>query len=292
MLSYVEPLYRPPSEADSLIFQVTIGCSFNKCSFCDMYRTKSYVERKWEEIELEINYAAKHYTDTKRVFLADGDALNLSTERMLQVLKHLYKSFPNLERVSCYAMPKNLLQKSEQELKSLKDSGLTLFYVGIETGSNTILKKVTKGATAKGTIDGCLKAKRAGINLSCMVILGLGGKTYTEEHARETVRVVSSICPDYLGLLTLYLETGVKEEFLAKFGEPFIPLNDIEVLDEVEILVKQIDAKRPIVFRANHASNAYLLKGTLPADRDRLLDTIAALKSRPELARPNMLRRF
>jgi coproporphyrinogen III oxidase-like Fe-S oxidoreductase len=257
-----------------------------------MYRSKEYIERTWKEIEPEINYAAKNFPDTRRIFLADGDALNLSTERLLQILKHLYASFPQLERVSIYAMPKNLLQKSEDELRSLQKAGLTLFYVGIETGSDILLKKVTKGATAKGMIDGCLKAKRAGIDLSCMIILGIGGKTYTEEHARETAHVVSMISPNYLGALTLYLETGVKEEFLTKFGEPFIPLDDPELLDELELLIQNMDAQTPIVFRTNHASNAYMLKGTLPADKDTLLTAIAGLKSHPEVSRPKMLRRF
>ncbi len=292
MFSYVEPLYRPPSEADSMIFQVTIGCSFNRCSFCDMYRSKEYVERTWEEIEPEINYAVKHFPDTRRVFLADGDALNMSTERLLQIVNHLYTSFPQLEHMSCYAMPKNLLQKSEEELRSLRAAGLTLFYIGIETGSDLLLKKVTKGATARGIIDGCLKAKHAGMNLSCMIILGLGGKKYTEEHVRETAKVVSKISPDYLGALTLYLETGVKDEFMKKFGEPFMPLDDIEVLNELEQLLRQIDTQDPIIFRANHASNPYLLKGTLPADKDELLNNIAILKANPDLARPKMLRRF
>jgi coproporphyrinogen III oxidase-like Fe-S oxidoreductase len=257
-----------------------------------MYRSKDYIERTWEEIEHEINYAAKNYPDTHRVFLADGDALNLSTERLLQILNHLYASFPRLERVSIYAMPKNLLQKSEDELRSLQKAGLTLFYVGIETGSDILLKKVTKGAVAKGIIGGCLKAKRAGIDLSCMIILGIGGKTYTQEHARETAKVVSKISPNYLGALTLYLETGVKEEFLTKFGEPFIALGDPELLDELELLIQNIDAQTPVVFRTNHASNAYMLKGTLPADKDTLLTTIAGLKSHPEISRPKMLRRF
>ena len=292
MFSYVEPLYRPPSEAGSMIFQVTVGCSFNKCSFCDMYRSKEYIERTWEEIEPEINYTAKNYPDTRRIFLADGDALTLSTERLLQILKHLYASFPQLERVSIYAMPKNLLQKSEDELRSLQKAGLTLFYIGIETGSDKLLKKVTKGATAKGMIDGCLKAKRAGIDLSCMIILGLGGKTYSEEHARETAQVVSKISPNYLGALTLYLETGVKDEFLTKFGEPFIPLDDPELLDELELLIRNLDAQTPVVFRTNHASNAYMLKGTLPVDKEALLAKISGLKSNPEASRPKMLRRF
>src|SRR5574341_2583529 len=143
MLSYDYPLYRPPSEADSLIFQVTLGCSFNVCSFCNMYRTKEYRERPWGEIKTEIDLAAKHIPDSRRIFLADGDALNLSTERMLQILHYLYQKFPKLERVSCYAMPKNLLEKSHTDLKKLRAAGLAMFYVGIESGSDIILKKVT-----------------------------------------------------------------------------------------------------------------------------------------------------
>jgi len=292
MFSYVEPVYRPPSEANSLIFQVTIGCSFNKCSFCDMYRNKEYSERKWEDIKEEIDFAAKHLPDTGRIFLADGDALNMSTDKLTQILDYLYKSFPSLERVSCYAMPKNLWEKSDEELQTLLKAGLTMFYLGIESGSNTILKKVTKGATAQGIIDACLKAKRNNFVLSCMIILGLGGRTHTEEHIRETARVVNATSPDYLGALSLYLETGVKEEFLTKFKEPFIPLNDDELLDEVKRLVEQIDSPSPIVFRANHASNAYLLGGTLPKEKDKILDKISAIKTHPELARPKEVRRF
>jgi radical SAM superfamily enzyme YgiQ (UPF0313 family) len=292
MFSYAEPVYRPPSEANSLIFQVTVGCSFNKCSFCDMYRNKEYMERKWEDIREEIDLASRHLPETRRIFLADGDALNLSAERLVQILEYLYRSFPLLERVSCYAMPKNLWEKSDEELKTLHKAGLSMLYLGIESGSNTILKKVTKGATAQGIIDACLKAKRNNFTLSCMIILGLGGKTYTEEHIRETAHVVNEISPDYLGALSLYLETGVKQEFLTKFKEPFIPLNDAELLDEVRRLVEQIDSPHRIVFRANHASNAYLLGGTLPEEKQKILNKISALKARPELARPKEVRRF
>src|SRR5690349_7495206 len=131
-LAYDYPLYRPPSEANSLIFQVTLGCSFNKCSFCNMYRTKEYSERKWEDIRTEIDMMAKFYPDTRRIFLADGDALNMSKDGLVQILQYLYQKFPNIERVSCYAMPKNLLQKNDEELKALRAAGLHMFYVGIE----------------------------------------------------------------------------------------------------------------------------------------------------------------
>jgi radical SAM superfamily enzyme YgiQ (UPF0313 family) len=292
MFSYVEPVYRPPSEADSLIFQVTIGCSFNKCSFCDMYRSKVYSERKWEEIKAEIDIASEHLAGTRRIFLADGDALNLSTERLVQILDYLYNSFPSLERVSCYAMPKNLWEKSDEELQFLRKAGLKMFYLGIESGSNTVLRKVTKGATAQGIVDACLKGKRNGFIMSCMIILGLGGRTYTEEHIRETARVVSAISPDYLGALSLYIENNVREEFLTKFKEEFIPLSDAELLDEVRRLVEQIEPDSPVVFRVNHASNPYLLGGTLPDDKQKILQTIAALKNHPDLARPKEIRGF
>jgi len=146
MLNYDYPLYRPPSEADSLIFQVTVGCSFNECSFCDMYRSKEYSEKSWEEVKLEIDMMVKQFPDTKRIFLADGDALNLSSDYMIQITKYLKEQFPNLERISCYAMPMNLLKKTTEELQKMRQAGLDMLYLGIESGSDIILKKVTKGA--------------------------------------------------------------------------------------------------------------------------------------------------
>jgi radical SAM superfamily enzyme YgiQ (UPF0313 family) len=289
---YDYPLYRPPSEANSMIFQVTLGCSFNKCSFCNMYRTKEYAERPWEEIKAEIDMAAKFYPDTKRVFLADGDAFNLSKDRMIQVLNYLYGKFPALERVSCYAMPMNLLKKKDDELAEMKAAGLDMLYIGIESGSDIVLKKVTKGATYRTIVQACQKARRYGYILSCMVILGLGGKTYTREHSTDTARILSETTPDYVGALTLYLEEGVYDEFMTKFGEPFVPLDDGEVLDELERLVADFSTETPVVFRANHASNVYSIGGTMPADRDKVLALIRNLKSHPEMLKPKFLRRF
>ena len=147
MLNYDAPLYRPPSEANSLIFQVTLGCSFNQCSFCDMYRSKEYSERTWDEVKQEIDMMAKMMPDTKRVFLADGDAINLSTEYMLKILKYIREKFSSIERISCYAMPSNLLKKTPEDLQKLFEAGLDMLYLGIESGSDIVLKKVTKGAT-------------------------------------------------------------------------------------------------------------------------------------------------
>jgi radical SAM superfamily enzyme YgiQ (UPF0313 family) len=291
-LAYDYPLYRPPSEANSMIFQVTLGCSFNKCSFCNMYRTKEYIERPWEEIKYEIDMTAKFYPETRRVFLADGDALNLSTDRMIQILQYIISKFPHLERIACYAMPKNILQKKDDDLRELKASGLDMMYVGIESGNDIILKKVTKGATYKTILQSCQKAKDHGFILSCMVILGLGGKTYTKEHIVDTASILSETSPDYVGALTLHLEEGVYHEFMNKFGEPFIPVDDMDILEELEMLITNFEPNRPVIFRANHASNVYSIGGTLPEDRDKILDLIKGLKSHPEMLKPQVLRRF
>jgi radical SAM superfamily enzyme YgiQ (UPF0313 family) len=291
-LGYDYPLYRPPSEANSVIFQVTLGCSFNKCSFCNMYRTKEYSERSWEEIKNEIDLVSKSYPQTEKIFLADGDALNLSTSRLVQILDYLKGKFPNLDRISCYAMPKNLLQKSSDELDLLNTRGLNMFYVGIETGHDAVLKKITKGATAKSIIEACKRAKKSGFILSCMVILGIGGKKYSVEHIKETARVVSEVSPNFLAALTLILEDGVYDEFMQKFGEKFEPLDDTSILDELEILVSNIKPSTSVVFRANHASNVYSIGGNLPDDKDKILSLVRNLRGHPELLKPKVLRRF
>ena len=285
-------MYRPPSEGKSLIFQVTLGCSFNECSFCDMYRSKEYSERSWEEVKGEIDLMAKQVPDTTRIFLADGDALNLSTDYMIKIVEYLYKNFPELERVSCYAMPMNILKKTPDELKRMNAAGLNMLYLGIETGSDIILKKITKGATSATIIRACRKAIETGFTLSCIMILGLGGRNYSKEHIKETARVVNESSPHYLGTLTLILETGVKEEFLTKFDEPFHEINDEEALAELHDLVEQINVKEEMVFRANHGSNAYNIAGTFPDEKEMMLRKISWYKDHPEQIRPQGFRAF
>lgn len=292
LLNYDYPLYRPPSEAKSLIFQVTLGCSFNKCSYCDMYRTKEYQERPWDEIRMEIDMAARHMPETRRIFLADGDALNLSTQNLVQILDYLRSKFPVLERVSCYAMPKNILEKSPEDLAKLRGAGLDMFYIGIETGSDIILKKITKGATSQTIIKACQKAKDAGYTISCMVILGLGGKEYSKEHIEGTARILSVTAPHYVGALTLHLDGSIREEFLAKFREPFVPIDDADALDELESLISGIDPATPVVFRANHGSNAYPIGGTFPQERQAMLDKVSYLRQHPDMCRPVGFRGF
>ena len=292
MLNYDAPLYRPPSEAKSLIFQVTLGCSFNECSFCDMYRSKEYSERSWEEVKAEIDLMAKTMPKTTRIFLADGDALNLSTDYMIQIVEYIYQKFPNLERVSCYAMPMNLLKKTSEDLDRMNKAGLNRLYLGIETGNDIILKKVTKGATQKTMIKACKKAKDAGFTLSCMVILGLGGSKYTKENAVDTAKVINAVEPDYVGALTLYLENGIKEEFLTKFEGEFERLTDSQAIDELELFISEIDVANEIIFRANHGSNAYNVGGTFPQNKMEMLEKIAWMKKHPEVVRPQGLRGF
>ena len=291
-LGYDYPLYRPPSEANSIIFQVTLGCSFNKCSFCNMYRTKEYSERPWEEIKSEIDVVSKSFPQTERIFLADGDAINLDSEKLIQILDYIKENFPNLKRISCYAMPKNLLQKSPDELKLLNSKGLDMLYIGIETGNDILLKKITKGATSKSIIDACNRAKKSGFIISCMIILGIGGKKYSKEHMTETARVVSDVSPNFLAALTLIIEDGVYDEFMKKFNEPFETLDDTMILDELELLLNNINPISPIVFRANHASNVYSIGGNLPEDKEKMLVLVRSLKEHPELLKPKVLRRF
>lgn len=292
MLNYDAPLYRPPSEAQSLIFQVTLGCSFNECSFCDMYRSKEYSERPWEEIKSEIDMMARYMPETKRVFLADGDALNLDSEYMIKIVKYIREKFANIQRISCYAMPMNILKKTPDELKKMNQAGLDMFYLGIESGSDTVLKKVTKGAVAKTIIKSVNKAKDAGYIMSCMVILGLGGKKYSEDHITGTAQVISACSPNYVGALTLYLENGIKEEFLEKYQGEFERIDDDESLDELYDLVKQIETNDDIIFRVNHGSNAYTVKGTFPQDKQDMLTKIDWMRQHPEVVRPQGLRGF
>ena len=275
-----------------MIFQVTLGCSFNECSFCDMYRSKEYGERPWGQVKSEIDAMARAFPATRRVFLADGDALNLDSGNMVRILRHLRSSFARLERVSCYAMPMNLLKKTPGELARIREAGLDMLYVGVESGADEVLRRVTKGALAATIVRACAKARGAGYALSCMVILGLGGKKYSGQHVRGTAEVLSAVKPDYVGALTLYMENGTKDEFLQKYGGQFERISDEEAVGELEGLVAGIETDRDIVFRSNHGSNAYTVGGTLPRDRGAMLERIAWMREHPEAVRPQGLRGF
>lgn len=257
-----------------------------------MYRTKFYQERSLEEIKSEIDLISKYQPLTEKIFLADGDALNLKTERLVEILDHLNLKFNNLRRISCYAMPKNLMQKKGSELERLRDRGLSMLYVGIESGNDVVLQKVTKGASSSMIIESCNKALNHEFTLSCMVILGLGGRTYSDAHISDTATVMSQISPHYLAALNLQLDETVRGEFMSKFGEPFFWLTDLEILDELERLTVLFDPARQVIFRANHSSNVYSIGGSLPSERSKLQRLIHELKNHPEMLRPRIVRRF
>lgn len=270
---YTYPLFRPPAEGNNVIVQVTYGCSYNNCSFCSMYKDKKFQTRNLEDIYKDIDLLASNYPTASRVFLADGDALTLDTKTLLQILQYLNKSFVKLRRVSLYASAQNILSKSEDELKSLYKNNLKLVYFGIETGDNTVLKKITKGVSKEDMIEALNKVSASGIKTSATVILGLAGKNYTQQHIKNTADIINKTTINYLSTLQLGLEDDVIEKFYKHFDD-FIPLNDLETLDEQKRFIEQINPTNQVIFRSNHASNALHLKGTLPKDKERLLEEL------------------
>ena len=290
MLNYDMPLYRPPSEAENLIIQATLGCSFNQCSFCSMYRQKQYLARPLETLFQEIQQAAHQWPDAHRVFLADGDALALPTEHLITILRALASALPRLTRVSCYATPSNILHKSPQELMQLRKNGLRLLYLGIESGSDPILKKITKGATRRGINEAMTKASQSNLKVSGTVILGLGGSRYWQEHIDGTLELLNSAPITYLSTLQLYLDEGIREEFQRKYGESFEMPDDRAILMEQQRLISGLSPPQPIIFRSNHASNALALAGNLPRDREKLLNQIEAALAGERSLRPPHLR--
>lgn len=290
MINYDMPLYRPPSEGNNLIIQATIGCSFNQCSFCSMYKQKHYQPRPLEQVFADIDRTAAVWPDVQRVFLADGDALTLPTEQLLKILQHLERVFPCLARVSSYATPANIRRKTLAELEELRGHRLTLLYFGIESGCDLILKKITKGATSRSIADSMHKVRAAGMKLSSTVVLGLGGEDYWREHIDGTVALLNQAPSTYISTLQLYLEPIVEQEFADKFGEPFKPQDDWGILAEQERLISNLEPPSPVVFRSNHASNALALAGNLPKDRERLLADIHGVMRGGKGIRPTFLR--
>jgi radical SAM superfamily enzyme YgiQ (UPF0313 family) len=270
---YTTPVFRPPSEANSFILRVTRGCAHNKCTFCAMYKDVPFSVCPDEEINGQIQLAA-HYAcqQVRRIFLADGDALILPTDKLLHLLEVLYGTFPNLQRVTSYAGPKDILRKSDEELLALRNAGLKMLYFGLETGDTQLLQRIRKGVTAEEAIAAGQKVVRSGMKLSMMVIAGLGGAAGSEQHATETGKAVSAIMPDMLSVLTLRLYKGT--EMLKQFEEgEFELLSPAGLAQEVHTMLEHVhfDGARHCLFRSNHISNYVALKGTLPKDRERLL---------------------
>ena len=275
MLEYDYPLFRPPAEANNLIIQVTLGCSYNNCSFCSMYKSKNYKVRDLDDVYKDIDILALTYPNANKVFLADGDALSLESEHLLTLLQYLQNSFQKLRRVSVYASSQNILSKSEQELEMLCRNKLNLIYYGIETGSKLMLKKITKGVSQNDIIVSLNKASNAGMKVSATVILGIGGEKYSKEHIEETAKIVNTTRVNYLSTLQLGLEDDVKDNFYKHFSD-FTSLDDSQILQEQKRFLELLNPANKIIFRSNHASNALHLSGTIPKDKKRLLKEIAA----------------
>lgn len=288
-MRYYGDVYRPPSEAYSLIVQVTYGCSHNTCAFCSMYKNKRFALRPMEEILEDFKEAAARYgKNVKRIFLADGDALIRKTEDLLLILDEVRKLFPNLERTTSYASPASLLLKSQEELSELKEHGLEMVYLGLESGCNEVLKKIQKGYLAEEIVQAGCKARKAGMKLSVTAISGLGSRELSKKHALETAKAFSAMNPEYIGILTLEVIEGTPMYDWTREGS-FELLNPVEILEETKTLVQNLDSPGSI-FRANHASNYLPLKGTFNQDREMILEQIKMAKEGQIALRPEWSR--
>ena len=282
MIRHEGRVYRPPSEAESLILQATIGCSFNECSFCGMYRDKRFRVRKLDELCEEIDWAARELGDVQKVFLADGDALVAKASFLAALLEKLREAFPRLRRVSCYASPQALAVRSIEEMTTLRELGLTLYYLGIESGHDTVLERLVKGVDAAEMIRVARKAGEAGVKLSTMILLGAGGRELSKDHARESARVVNAIQPRFVSTLVMTPVEGTPLWDEARRGE-VDELAPIELARELRTFLAALELEGT-VFRSNHASNYLALAGSLPRDRDSLVAALDAGLADPDQA--------
>jgi hypothetical protein len=290
--TYDMPLYRPPSEGDNLILQATLGCGHNACTFCSMYRSKTYTVRPLDAVIADMEAAAAVWPDANRVFLADGDALRLPADHLMVLLEALADRFPRLARVSCYATPGDILRKTEAELETLRAAKLSLLYLGVESGEAETLKRIAKGATPESIARALTRARKAGMKVSATVILGLAGRGRWREHAEATAALITLSPPTYLSTLQLHLEPVQKGAFLDRQEEGFEFQDDLGVLSELEVLLEQLAPSRPVIFRSNHASNALPLAGNLPKDGPRLVTQVRAARKSLGRLRPEWARRL
>jgi len=285
-IQYVEPLFRPPSEARSLIFQVTNGCSWNRCTYCEMYTDpqKKFRPRAESDVLAEIRACAAQGLQPRRVFLADGDALVLSMRRLRNILGKIRSELPSVSRISSYCLPSNLKHKSNEDLQELESLGLKLIYVGAESGDDRVLRNVDKGETYATTADALIRASVAGIKTSVMILNGIGGKELSRQHALASARLVNETQPDYLATLVLTFYKG-REKFAAGFDNQFNELDTVDLCEEMKILIETTKLKSTI-FRSDHASNQMILNGVLGKDKQRLLhqidQSIAYFRDHPE----------
>ncbi len=290
MIRYEGDLYRPPSEAESLILQVTLGCSYNRCTFCGMYRDKRFRVRSLAELRGEIEWARDHLRGVRRVFLADGDALIAKAELLEGLLDALHEAFAGLHRVSVYASPQALAVRSVEEMARLREKGLSLYYLGVESGDDRVLAALNKGVDGAEMVRVARKASEAGVKLSTMILLGAGGREFSLDHARASARVINAIAPRFVSTLVVSPLPGTPlGEQLAR-GE-FEELSPLELAHELRAFLADLELEGAI-FRSNHASNYLALAGTLPRDKERLLGSLDRVLAHPERARfiPDRLR--
>ena len=283
LVRYDEPLFRPPSEADSFILQATLGCSWNACTFCAMYRGKRYQVKPLDEVLADISEASARYSeDVRHVFVADGDPLAMSLEHWEPILLALAAAFPRLRRVSTYATARNLLEKSPEELKRLRTLGLSLLYIGPESGDEETLRRLAKGASAAEHMDAARKAREAGLEQSLIFLLGAGGRERSEEHARASGRLATAMDPRFLSTLTLTVVPGTPLARLEQQGRFELP--EVQgLLTELRWFIEEAHPSAAI-FRSDHASNYLPIGGRLPRDRASILAAIDQAL-RPEWAR-------
>ena len=284
-IRYIEPVYRPPSEAESLILPVTDGCSWNHCTFCEMYTApqKKFHARPEEETLETIRRLGEHPHGraARRVFLSDGDAMVLSTRRLLAVLTAIREHLPGVHRVSSYCLPRNLRKKSVEELKELADAGLKLVYVGAESGDDTVLERINKGETFESTCEGLKKLGKAGITRSVMILNGLGGIHHSEAHALHSAELANAVQPEFLATLVVSFPKG--DTRLRTAFPDWEPLDVSGLLREMECFIDRLALKRT-VFRSDHASNWLVLRGNLPQDKEKMLSCLRDAITTPESA--------
>lgn len=290
-MQYEGMVYRPPSEAYSLILQVTIGCSHNKCRFCSMYKDKKFHIRQLEDILADLRECRTYYSRVRRIFLADGDALCLSNAKLLAILNAIRDLFPECERVGIYGRATDILRKTPEELKALKEAGIGIVYVGAESGDPEVLARMCKNATREQLIEGVRRAEDAGIAASVTFISGLGGRERWKEHAVASATMISEMRPSYASWLTLMLDPAAPVTKDIAEGK-FELLKPLEVLDEMEVMLEHVELPEGVtcVFRSNHASNYLSLKGDLPADRDNMLAVVRQAKENSDMLRPEYWR--
>ncbi len=277
-INYQQPIFRPPSEGKSFLLQITIGCSNNRCTYCDMYRSKQYRQRDFKDIEKELVESKRYFQSIgqlpKRIFLCDGDALGASyADLLLPTLELINELYPDLDRVGIYATAQNMLDKTEEELRTLSKLKLNMVYLGLESGHDKILHMIVKGNTAQEMIDGSKKLMDNGFKLSVIAMLGIGGEKLTQQHIDDTASIISEISPEYFSFLTTMAIPGTPYHKMVERGT-IKPLSCKQLFIEMREILAKIQPTQDILFRANHVSNQYPLGGVLPKDSSQIIQVL------------------